>query len=216
MKLTNEGIANLRQDYKRSELKESDILKDPIDQFQQWFNNAVKAEIIEPNIMTLATSEKNGRPSARIVLLKGIQADGITFFTNYLSRKGKELKKNPFGCAVFHWAELERQVRIEGRIEKLSKESSEEYFNSRPFESQVGAIISPQSQPIADRNFLENKFNDYLSAHAGTTLQKPAHWGGYILKPDYIEFWQGRSGRLHDRITYTLKGKEWHTERLAP
>lgn len=216
MKVKNDPIANLRQDYTMSELNEADVLNNPIEQFRMWFNDAVNAEVFEPNVMTLATTEKNGRPSARIVLLKGIEPNGFTFFTNYLSRKGKEIKKNPFGSLVFLWANLERQVRIEGKIEKLDKETSEAYFNSRPLDSQIGSIISPQSQPIPSRIFLEEKFNTYKKEHEGETLNKPAHWGGYILIPDKIEFWQGRSGRLHDRLSYSLKGKNWVLERLAP
>lgn len=216
MKSTDTTIANLRQEYKRSELLETGIVKNPIEQFRTWFDQAVNAEVIEPNIMVLATAEKNGKPSARVVLLKGIESEGFTFFTNYLSRKGKELKKNPFASVVFHWADLERQVRIEGKIEKLSKEDSEAYFHSRPVESQIGAIVSPQSQVIEGRQILDDKFKAYTEAYDGETIPKPAHWGGYILKPDVIEFWQGRASRLHDRLIYKKLNEGWKIERLAP
>lgn len=216
MKATSETIANLRQEYKRSELLESTVLSNPISQFRNWFDEAVAAEIHEPNIMVLATAEKNGKPSARVVLLKGIEENGFTFFTNYLSRKGKELKKNPFASVVFHWADLERQVRIEGRIEKLSKEASMSYFHSRPKTSQLGAIVSPQSQVIENRSVLEEKFKACAELYEDQEIPKPAHWGGYILKPETVEFWQGRPSRLHDRILYKHTQTGWKIDRLAP
>lgn len=216
MKLTKEMIQNLRQDYKSAELSEKDIVKNPMEQFEKWFSDAVKAQIFEPNVMTLATADKAGRPNARIVLLKGFEADGFSFYTNYLSQKGKEIKKNPFACLVFFWAELERQVRIEGRIEKLDKETSEQYFHSRPTGSQIGAIASPQSQLIKDREVLENKVEELTQQYKDKNIPKPAHWGGYIVKPTAIEFWQGRPSRLHDRIKYTFVNGSWKIERLAP
>ena len=216
MKLSKEMIQNLRQDYKTAELSEKDVVKNPIEQFEKWFSDAVNAQIYEPNVMTLATADKSGRPNARIVLLKGFDQDGFSFYTNYLSQKGKEIKKNPFACLVFFWAELERQVRIEGKIEKLDKETSEQYFHSRPTGSQIGAIASPQSQVITGRAILENKVEQLTEQYEGKTIPKPAHWGGYIVKPSAIEFWQGRPSRLHDRIKYTLVNGNWKIERLAP
>lgn len=216
MDLTIEMLQNLRQDYRSAELSEKDADKNPIKQFEKWFTAAIAAKIYEPNVMTLATADKTGKPNARIVLLKGFDENGFSFYTNYLSQKGKELKKNPQACLVFFWAELERQVRIEGKIEKLSKEASEKYFHSRPTESQIGAIVSPQSQIITDRNILENKIEELTQQYEGKTIPKPAHWGGYILKPTAIEFWQGRTSRLHDRIKYDLINGKWQTNRLAP
>ncbi|WP_113661227.1 pyridoxamine 5'-phosphate oxidase [Pedobacter nanyangensis] len=216
MKVSKEMIQNLRQDYKAAELSEKDVVKNPIAQFEKWFEDAVNAEIFEPNVMTLATVDKSARPNARIVLLKGFDENGFSFYTNYLSQKGKEIKKNPYACLVFFWAELERQVRIEGRIKKLDKETSEQYFNSRPQGSQIGAIASPQSQVIPNRDVLEQRVEELTQQYEGKTIPKPAHWGGYLVKPTAIEFWQGRSSRLHDRIKYTFSNGSWKIERLAP
>jgi pyridoxamine 5'-phosphate oxidase len=216
MKLNKETIQNLRQDYKSAELSEQDVVKNPIAQFEKWFADAIDAQIYEPNVMTLATADKSGRPNARIVLLKGFDEQGFSFYTNYLSQKGKEIKKNPFACLVFFWAELERQVRIEGKIEKLDKETSEQYFHSRPAGSQIGAIASPQSQVIDGRESLEAKVQELTQQYDGKQIPKPAHWGGYIVKPTSIEFWQGRPSRLHDRIKFTLVNGSWKIERLAP
>ncbi len=216
MELSQEIIQNLRQDYRTAQLAEKDIHKDPIKQFEKWFSEAMKAQLYEPNVMTLATADKSGKPNARIVLLKGFDQQGFSFYTNYLSQKGKEMKKNPQACLVFFWAELERQVRIEGRVEKLDKETSESYFHSRPKGSQIGAIASPQSQIIASREILEAKVEDLNTVYLDKTIPKPAHWGGYIVKPTAIEFWQGRTSRLHDRIKYELINGKWQTARLAP
>lgn len=216
MELSNELIQNLRQEYKAASFDEKDAASDPIAQFEKWFNDALAANIYEPNVMTLATADKNGRPNARIVLLKGFDEQGFSFYTNYLSNKGKELKKNPYACLVFFWAELERQVRIEGKVEKLDKETSEKYFHSRPIGSQIGAIASPQSQVISNRQVLETKVNELSAQFEGKTIQKPAHWGGYIVKPNAIEFWQGRPSRLHDRLKYEFKNGLWSRNRLAP
>lgn len=216
MELTNEMIQSLRQDYRSAELNDNDINKNPIKQFEKWFTAAVDAQLYEPNVMTLATADKAGKPNARIVLLKGFDENGFSFYTNYLSQKGKEIKKNPQACLVFFWAALERQVRIEGKIEKLSKEASEKYFHSRPIGSQIGAIVSPQSQIITDRKILEKKSEELTSQYEGKIIPKPAHWGGYIVKPTSIEFWQGRTSRLHDRIKYDLINGKWQTSRLAP
>jgi len=216
MELTKEMLQNLRQDYRTAELTEKEVDKNPIKQFEKWFSAALDAKLYEPNVMTLATADKSGKPNARIVLLKGFDNQGFSFFTNYLSTKGKELKKNPQACLVFFWAELERQVRIEGKVEKLDKEASEAYFHSRPQGSQIGAIASPQSQVISDRTDLEKKVEELTSAYENKTIPKPAHWGGYIVKPVSIEFWQGRSSRLHDRIKYDLINGKWQINRLAP
>ncbi|MDB5117964.1 MAG: pdxH, partial [Mucilaginibacter sp.] len=192
-------------------------LTNPIKQFEIWFNEAIEARVLEPNAMTLATATPDGRPSARIVLLKGYNTDGFAFYTNYLSRKGKEITKNPLGALTFFWGELERQVRIEGTIEKLSKEQSERYFHSRPKSSQIGALASPQSQEIADRETLETKMSELEAEYADKEIPKPSFWGGYILKPRLIEFWQGRPSRLHDRILFKkTDNKNWKKVRLAP
>ncbi|RDC58631.1 pyridoxamine 5'-phosphate oxidase [Pedobacter chinensis] len=216
MQVTNEFLQNLRQDYKSATLDETDVDDNPVVQFKKWFEHALKAQIYEPNVMTLATANKAGKPDARIVLLKGVDEEGFKFFTNYLSAKGKELKRNPYAALVFFWPELERQVRIEGIVEKLNKETSEEYFNTRPVDSQIGAIASPQSQIIPNRQFLEEKFEELKSKSEHKTILKPAHWGGYVVKPTRIEFWQGRSNRLHDRINFELAKGTWVKTRLAP
>lgn len=210
-------IQNLRQDYRASTLLEQDVAANPVKQFEKWFDEALKAEIWEPNAMTLATATVNGVPSARIVLLKGFSEQGFAFYTNYLSRKGKELAKNPRAALIFSWGQLERQVRIEGTVEKLSKEQSEQYFHSRPIGSQLGALVSPQSQEIAGREELESKWQQLESEYQDKEIPKPAFWGGYIVKPQLVEFWQGRSSRLHDRILYKNAGKNnWKIVRLAP
>jgi pyridoxamine 5'-phosphate oxidase len=215
--MNQETIQNLRQDYRSSILLEKDVNADPMLQFEQWFNEALSANLYEPNAMTLSTATTDGRPSARIVLLKGYNKDGFIFYTNYLSRKGKEMAKNPLVALTFLWGELERQVRIEGTVEKLSKEISEKYFISRPRASQIGAVVSPQSQEIAGREILEKKWNDLEAEYTDKTVPKPAHWGGYIVKPRQIEFWQGRSNRLHDRLVYKKADKNnWKIVRLAP
>ncbi|MCZ4223192.1 pyridoxamine 5'-phosphate oxidase [Pedobacter rhodius] len=216
MQVTNEFLQNLRQDYKSATLDEADVDNNPIVQFKKWFDHAVNAQVYEPNVMTLATADKSGKPDARIVLLKGVDEDGFRFFTNYLSAKGKELKRNPYAALVFFWPDLERQVRIEGTVEKLDKETSEAYFLTRPVASQIGAVASPQSQVIPNRTFLEEKFEELKSKSEGKTIAKPAHWGGYIVKPTRIEFWQGRRSRLHDRINFELVKGSWIKTRLAP
>lgn len=210
-------LQNLRIEYSSSPINESAVDANPISFFGKWFDEAMAAEVREPNAMTLATATRDGIPSARIVLLKGADKNGFSFYSNYLSRKGKELAKNPSACLVFFWPELGRQVRIEGKILKLSKEESEAYFATRPFGSQLGAIVSPQSQVIANREVLDVAYTAYEQKFEGKKIPKPAHWGGYILQPIAIEFWQGRESRLHDRVKYVLmeKGK-WKIERLAP
>ena len=213
----NQSIADIRRDYKLQSLNESDMTADPVEQFTRWWDEAVNSEIDEVNAMTLATATKEGLPSARIVLLKGYDARGFVFFTNYNSHKGKELELNPKAALVFFWKELERQIRIEGPVEKISEEESDKYFNSRPTASRIGAWASPQSEIVTDRTIIENNFIEYENKFGTAFIPRPSHWGGYILKPTLLEFWQGRSSRLHDRIQYSSgQGGSWKMERLAP
>ncbi len=210
------SIADLRKSYERAALNESDSLADPRLQFEHWLNQAIEAEIPEPNAMTLATVSSDLRPSTRVVLIKGVDARGIVWYTNYNSRKGQELAGNPFAALQFHWVELERVVRIEGQVEKVSADESDAYFHSRPLDSRIGAWASPQSEPISGREVL-------VAAAAKYGVQfllnppRPPHWGGYRLVPEQWEFWQGRKSRLHDRLRYTPAADgAWHRERLAP
>ena len=210
-------IADIRKEYMMQSLLEKDVGADPILQFTKWWDDAMKSEITEINAMTLATASLTGVPAARIVLLKDYSAEGFVFFSNYESHKGKELSGNPHACLVFFWKELERQVRITGSVEKTSAAVSDEYFSSRPRGSQVGAWASPQSHSIANREVIEERSAQYQQQFGDTVIPRPAFWGGYIVKPTIIEFWQGRPNRLHDRIQYTLQQKGvWQMERLAP
>ncbi len=210
-------IASIRKEYKLKNLDEADAAGNAIKQFGQWWQDAINSEIDEVNAFTLATAAADGKPAARIVLLKGYDEKGFVFFTNYQSHKGQQLATNPQGCMVFFWKELERQIRIEGYIEKISSKESDEYYFSRPLSSQVGAWASPQSSVIKNRDIIEDNVKKYEAQFADSSISRPPHWGGYRLQPKTIEFWQGRPSRLHDRLLYTLlENNEWKIERLAP
>ncbi|NIM42184.1 MAG: pyridoxamine 5'-phosphate oxidase [Hydrogenophaga sp.] len=209
------NIADLRKSYEKAELSEDASHADPLQQFDRWLKEAIAAEVPEPNAMTLATVGSDLRPSTRIVLLKGYDARGIVWYTNYHSRKGRELAGNPFAALQFHWVELERVVRIEGRVEFTSAEESDAYFNSRPLDSRIGAWASPQSEVIEGRSVLVANAAKY-GAQFLLKPPRPPHWGGYRLVPDNWQFWQGRKSRLHDRLRYRLEGGAWVRERLAP
>lgn len=212
----SKSIADIRKDYMLASFDESDTAQNPFDQFTKWWNDAVQSNIDEVNAMTLATITPNGTPSARIVLLKGYDATGFVFFTNYLSDKGKELANNPTAALVFFWKELERQVRIEGTVEKVSKEENDTYFNSRPAGSKIGAWASHQSAVIEYRQVIEQNVQKYTEIFGTEDIPRPDHWGGYKVIPNLIEFWQGRSSRLHDRIQYRKTENIWVRERLSP
>lgn len=208
-------IAALRRDYMGESLNETDVAADPFTQFQRWFDEALRAELPMVNAMTLATAAADGTPAARIVLLKGIDHGGFVFFTNYLSRKGRELAANPRAALVFHWIDLEREVRTDGSVEKVTAAESDDYFASRPLSSRHAAIASPQSEIVASRADLEARFAAAAATH-GEAAPCPPHWGGYRVKPASVEFWQGRPSRLHDRLLYTQQGDRWTLARLAP
>ena len=210
------SISDIRKDYRMKSLLESDAATDPFAQFGHWWLEAVESKIDEVNAMTLATASADGFPSARIVLLKGYDRNGFVFFTNYHSQKGQEIAANPKACLLFFWKELERQVRIDGSIEKISAEESEVYFQSRPVGSRIGAWCSPQSTVIPDRSVLDKNVEFYSNKFNAQIVPRPDHWGGYIVKPTAIEFWQGRTSRLHDRLRYTKVADNWKLERLAP
>ena len=212
------SIADLRQNYTLAGLSEADLDSNPIQQFNLWFEQALAADLIEPNAMTLATATADGKPSARIVLLKGVSERGFVFYTNYGSQKGRQLIANPYAALVFHWDKLERQIRIEGKVEKLSSAESLEYFHSRPKASQLGAWTSNQSQVIANREVLEQKLASLQAQHSDEdTIPLPEHWGGFRVVPNRLEFWQGRPSRLHDRLLYDLEADgSWSISRLAP
>jgi pyridoxamine 5'-phosphate oxidase len=215
MSTTSQRLADLRKSYERAELSEDASNADPLLQFEQWLSEAIAAEVPEPNAMTVATVGSDLRPSTRIVLIKGYDERGIVWYTNYDSRKGQELAGNPFAAVQFHWVELERVVRIEGRVERTSAQESDAYFASRPIDSRIGAWASPQSQVIAGRGVLVANAARYGAQYL-LDPPRPGHWGGFRLVPDRWEFWQGRKSRLHDRLRYRLENSAWLRERLAP
>ena len=202
-----------RRNYHLHELTEDKISPNPYEQFGWWYEDAANSEIVEPNAMVLSTATAGGSPSSRVVLLKAFDENGFVFYTNYHSRKGKEITENPQACLLFFWDKLERQVRIEGTIEKIEAHLSEEYFALRPYESRLSAIVSEQSAEIPSRQFLEDKLEELKKEGS---IQRPQYWGGYLLKANYFEFWQGRASRLHDRLVYELTGNTWKIKRLAP
>jgi len=211
------NVSEYRREYTLAGLSESDLLPDPIDQFQKWFKEAADAQIIEPNAMVLATSTRTGLPSTRVVLLKCVDRSGFAFFTNYESRKARELEQNPNASLTFPWVALERQVTVVGRVSKVSREQSADYFKMRPRGSRLGAWVSTQSKVIPGRKFLEERLRELETKYPGDEVPLPPYWGGYIVTPDEIEFWQGRPNRLHDRLRYT-RGPDhtWKIERLSP
>ncbi|MFV0330297.1 MAG: pyridoxamine 5'-phosphate oxidase [Dysgonomonas sp.] len=209
-------LFDIRRDFTLKTFDERDILSNPVEMFEQWFNEAIASEALEPNAMNLATATPEGHPSSRIVLLKQIKPEGFVFFTNYDSKKGQQLAVNKHCALNFVWHELERQVRIEGIVEKISEPDSDSYFEVRPAKSKLGAWASPQSKIIPNRVYLEKLMLDFESRFANKEILRPKNWGGYIVKPHLFEFWQGRSNRLHDRIQYLLKENNWIIERLAP
>ncbi len=210
------SVADLRREYALARLDEGDVSADPIAQFSRWFSEALAAEVEEPNAMVLATATPEGSPSARVVLLKGVDERGFVFFTDYRSLKGAELEANPRAALVFRWSELERQVRITGGTTRTDKEESEEYYRSRPLGSRLGAWVSHQSRPIPSRDVLERGLAEMELRFADGEVPLPPHWGGYRVRPEAIEFWQGRPNRLHDRIRYVREKEGWRIERLAP
>lgn len=211
-------ISQLRMPYNSEVLKEEEIVSDPYDQFDVWFKDALNNNnIIEPNAMCLSTCTSDGKPSSRCILMKSFSKNGFVFYSNYESRKGKELADNPHACMLFFWPVLHRQVRIEGMVKMLPEDKSEEYFKTRPKESQASAFISKQSQVVVNRSVLESKVKECLDQYADKDIPKPSQWGGYVLQPSYFEFWQGHSSRLHDRIVFKKKDAEaWNVERLYP
>lgn len=210
-------VQNLRLDYKAATLLENDVDKNPIIQFEKWFKQAIDAQILEPNAMTLATASAQGIPTARIVLLKEFDAQGFVFYSNYDSYKGKTLLENPYAALVFFWGDVERQIRIEGVVERVVDEQSAAYFKTRPWGSKLGALVSPQSSVIPDRKFLEDRLKQLEKQYTDKDVPRPEHWGGFRVIPHKIEFWQGRRNRLHDRLVYThQKDGSWTIARLAP
>ena len=213
----NKNMADIRKEYQMQSLLETDVCKTPFQQFHKWWADVLNSSLDEINAMTLATASLTGVPSARIVLLKSVTEEGFVFFTNYNSHKGKDLLENPNACLVFFWKELERQINITGTVEKVSADESDVYFNSRPMGSRIGAWSSPQSNVIASREIIEKNITTYTEQFSGKDISRPPHWGGYIVKPTVIEFWQGRPSRLHDRIRYSkVKEGSWQIDRLAP
>lgn len=209
-------VEDLRTEYKRFGLLEADAHHDPVEQFRRWFEEALAADLHEPNAMTVATATPDGRPSARVVLLKGFDGRGFVFYTNYDGRKGRELEQNPCAALLFYWPELERQVRIEGRARRLSEDESDAYFASRPRGSRLGAVASQQSRPVGSRERLEERLEASEAGHEGREVPRPDFWGGYRVEPESFEFWQGRENRLHDRLVYSREREGWVMGRLQP
>ncbi len=210
------NVAELRRDYNQTELVESAVSDNPIGQFMSWFEQALSADLLDANAMTLSTASREGVPSSRIVLLKGVDEDGFRFYTNYKSRKAQELEENPRAALCFYWAPLERQVRIEGNVQKVSRDDSKSYFQQRPRLSKIGAWASQQSSKVASREELVTKFKEIEEQFEDKEVPLPEFWGGFLLKPTRVEFWQGRKGRMHDRICYEKDGESWKKFRLAP
>jgi pyridoxamine 5'-phosphate oxidase len=210
------SIADLRREYARARLDEAAVSADPVVEFAHWFDDALKAQVVEPNAMTLATVSGDGTPSARVVLLKGFDERGFVFFTDYRSQKGQELDRNPRAALVLYWPELERQVRITGSTETIAREESEAYFRTRPRPSRISAWVSEQSRVIASRQVLDDRVPDMEKRFSGNEVPLPPYWGGYRVSPETMEFWQGRESRLHDRIRYVREGARWRIERLSP
>ncbi len=206
----------MRKDYRLSILEEGSAAPDPLTQFSKWFSEALSAGVKEPNAMILATAGKNGKPAARVMLLKGLDEKGFSFYTDYRSRKGRQLEENPFASLVFLWKEMERQVRVEGKVLRLPEKESDRYFQSRPEGSRISARASFQSKPLKDRAELEASFNRIAKEFRGKEIPRPDRWGGFLLRPDLVEFWQGRADRLHDRLQYTRSRTGWKVRRLSP
>ncbi len=212
----NREILGIEYKSEDNHLNEAEIAANPFVQFEKWFAEAMKGQPKNANAFVLSTATKDAKPSARIVLLKGVEKGSFVFFTNYESRKGKELLENPFAAMTFFWASIEKQVRVEGKVQKINGEESDEYFNTRPLGSRAGAWISPQSSVISGREELEQKHHDFMIEHENKEIERPPFWGGFCIIPSSIEFWQGRTSRLHDRILYTAENDSWKIERLAP
>ncbi len=210
------GLSDLRKEYTRAGLRESDVDPDPVEQFRRWFDEALAADLHEPNAMTVATASPDGAPSARVVLLKGFDERGFVFYTNYEGRKGRELDENPCAALLFYWGELERQVRIEGSVSRVSEEESDAYYAGRPRGSRLGALASEQSRVVGSREVLEDRIKRLEAEYEGRDVPRPAFWGGYRVEPEAMEFWQGRENRLHDRLVYRRGDGGWKLERLQP
>lgn len=210
------SIADLRREYAHARLDEHEVDADPLSQFRKWFDDALRAELLEPNAMTLATATPDGAPSARVVLLKSADELGFAFYTDYRSQKGRELDLNPRAALVFYWGELERQIRITGGVSRVSREESEAYFRTRPRGSRLGAWASEQSSILSGRALLEVRLRDVAASYPGDEVPLPPHWGGYRVRPETVEFWQGRENRLHDRVRYVREERGWRIERLSP